>query len=53
MIVGTNLSRYEVIKDYRKAPYQRFSNGSWSSLRNHKRRETELGKPQITSKEAT
>jgi nucleosome binding factor SPN SPT16 subunit len=53
MIVGTNLSRYEVIKDYRKTPYQRFSNGSWSSLRNHKRRETELGKPQITSKEAT
>jgi hypothetical protein len=48
MIVGTNLSRYEVIKDYRKTPYQRFSNGSRSSLRNHSRRETKLGKPQKT-----
>jgi len=48
MIVGTNLSRYEVIKDYRETPYQGFSNGSWSSLRNHSRREMELGKPQKT-----
>jgi len=53
MIVGTNLSRYEVIKDYRETPYQGFSNGSWSSLRNHNRRETKSGKPQKPSKEET
>ena len=33
-IVGTNLSRNEIIKDYRKTSYQGFSNGTWSSLRN-------------------
>lgn len=32
-IVVTNLSRYEIIKDYRKTPYQGFSYGTRSSLR--------------------
>jgi hypothetical protein len=33
-VVITNLSRNEVVKDYRKTPYQGFSNGTWSSLSN-------------------